>query len=129
MVTTTEPLNILQEYTDVLCPVMDIVGCNIHPFFNADISADSAGSFVTTELALVDGICEGKTGINLETGWPSAGYCNGVACPGVSEQKTAVDSIMAAAGSKSVMFSFVNDLWKEPGDFDCEQSWGMVQLF
>jgi exo-beta-1,3-glucanase (GH17 family) len=27
------------------------------------------------------------------------------------------------------MFSFTNDLWKPLGSFDCEQSWGMIDLF
>lgn len=127
--TTTEPLNIWQENAEVLCEVVDVVGCNIHPFFNADVDAASAGSFVASQLAIVDGLCPGKTGINLETGWPSAGQCNGAACPGADEQKTAVDSIIASAGGKSVMFSFVNDYWKDAGAFDCEQSWGCIQLF
>ncbi|KAE8444594.1 hypothetical protein EG329_014425 [Mollisiaceae sp. DMI_Dod_QoI] len=127
--TTTEPLNIWQENVEVLCEVVDVVGCNIHPFFNGDIDASSAGSFVASQLALVDGLCSGKYGVNLETGWPSFGQCNGVACPGASEQATAIKSITEAAGGKSVMFSYVDDYWKEPGAFGCEQSWGAIQLF
>lgn len=127
--TTTEPLNIWQENAGALCAVVDVVGCNIHPFFNADVDAGSAGAFVASQLSIVDTLCAGKTGINLETGWPSAGTCNGAACPGVSEQKTAVESIIEYAGGKSVMFSFVDDYWKEPGAFSCEQSWGSIQLF
>ena len=127
--TTTEPLNIWQESTAELCAAVDVVGCNIHPFFNADVSCDNAGSFVSSQMQIVDGLCSGKTGINLETGWPSGGSCNGVACPGISEQETAVAGIKAAAGGRSAMFSFSNDLWKPLGSFDCEQSWGMINLF
>jgi exo-beta-1,3-glucanase (GH17 family) len=127
--TTTEPLNIWQESTSELCAVVDIVGCNIHPFFNADVPADQAGSFVASQLQIVDGLCSGKTGVNLETGWPRAGSCNGHACPGSSEQETAVAAIKAAAGGKSVMFSFQNDYWKPAGSFGCEQSWGLIDLF
>jgi exo-beta-1,3-glucanase (GH17 family) len=127
--TTTEPLNIWQENVDVLCSVVDVVGCNIHPFFNGDIDASQAGSFVASQLAIVDSLCSGKYGVNLETGWPSFGDCNGLACPGTSEQATAVKSISEAAGGKSVMFSYVDDYWKEPGAFNCEQSWGAIQLF
>ncbi|CZR50964.1 related beta-glucosidase btgE [Phialocephala subalpina] len=127
--TTTEPLNIWQENVDVLCEVVDVVGCNIHPFFNGDITASEAGSFVASQLAIVDKLCSGKYGVNLETGWPSFGTCNGVACPGTSEQATAVKAISDAAGGKSVMFSYTDDYWKEPGAFGCEQSWGAIQLF
>jgi len=127
--TTTEPLNIWQENIEVFCEVVDVVGCNIHPFFNSDVTADQAGDFVASQLAIVDSLCSGKYGINLETGWPSAGTCNGVACPGADTQATAVQKISEAAGGKSVMFSFVNDYWKEPGAFGCEQSWGIIDLF
>jgi exo-beta-1,3-glucanase (GH17 family) len=128
-VTTTEPLHTLQENAAVLCPVIDVVGCNIHPFFNADVSASTAGEFVAGQLALVDKLCPGKEGINLETGWPSAGRCNGNACPGHQEQATAVAGIKAAVGGKSVMFSYINDEWKEPGPYECERSWGIAGLF
>jgi exo-beta-1,3-glucanase (GH17 family) len=127
--TTTEPLNILQEYTSIFCEVVDIVGCNIHPFFNGAIDASSAGSFVASQLTIVEGLCPGKGGINLETGWPSAGECNSQACPSDQNQKVAIASILSEVGGKSVIFSFINDMWKSPGAFGCEQSWGAIHLF
>ncbi|KAH6671274.1 putative beta-glucosidase btgE [Halenospora varia] len=127
--TTTEPLNTWQANTGALCGAVDVVGANIHPFFNSGISASDAGSFVASQLQIVDGLCPGKTGINLETGWPSQGSCNGAACPGKSEQATAIKGITAAVGGKSVMFSFTNDPWKPAGEFGCEQYWGAVHLF
>ncbi len=128
--TTTEPLNILQEYTEIICEVVDIVGCNIHPFFNGAIDASQAGSFVASQLQIVDSLCAGKSGVNLETGWPSyATECNGAACASPANQKIAVEAILAAAGGKSAIFSFTNDLWKDPGAFGCEKNWGVIDLF
>jgi exo-beta-1,3-glucanase (GH17 family) len=127
--TTTEPLNVWQSNTGALCSAVDVVGANIHPFFNADVSAEDAGSFTASQLKIVDGLCPGKSGVNLETGWPSGGTCNGKACPGKSEQATAIKGIKDAVGGKSVMFSFTNDLWKAAGAFGCEQSWGAIDLF
>ncbi|RFU25653.1 hypothetical protein B7463_g10690, partial [Scytalidium lignicola] len=127
--TTTEPLNIWQENSGALCGVVDKVGCNIHAFFNADTVPELAGAFVASELALVNALCPGKSGINLECGWPSAGTCNGKACPGPTEQATAIKSIVATVGESSVLFSYTDDTWKPKGDFDCEQSWGLIQLF
>jgi len=129
MTTTTEPLNVLEEYASDLCWALDIVGVNIHPFFNAEVTASSAGAFVAAEMIIVEGLCEGLSGINLETGWPSIGECNGEACPGEWEQKIAIEGIVSAAGGRSVLFSFVNDYWKDSGVFGCEQSWGVSQLF
>lgn len=128
-VTTTETLNVLQQYSSVLCPVVDVVGANIHPFFNSDVIASDAGNFVKSQLDMVESLCPGKSGINLETGWPSAGNCNGLACPGKVLQSIAVQSIRSVIGGKSVMFSYVDDDWKSLGQFDCERSWGISSLF
>ncbi|TEY50431.1 hypothetical protein BOTCAL_0276g00120 [Botryotinia calthae] len=128
-ITTTEPLNIWQENTDVLCGAVDITGANLHPFFNAGVTAENAGKFALSQLELADAICPGLTAINLECGWPSAGTCNGLACPGVQEQKTAVASIISSCGGRAAIFSYTNDLWKQPGGFGCEQSWGSIHLF
>ncbi|TGO28979.1 hypothetical protein BPAE_0020g00240 [Botrytis paeoniae] len=128
-ITTTEPLNIWQENTSVLCSAVDITGANLHPFFNAEITAENAGKFALSQLELADAICPGLTAINLETGWPSAGTCNGAACPGADEQKTAVASIIESCGGRAAIFSYTNDLWKQPGGFGCEQSWGSIHLF
>jgi exo-beta-1,3-glucanase (GH17 family) len=128
-VTTTEPLDIWQSNSATLCPAVDIVGCNIHPFFNPAVLPASAGAFVASQLDIVDTLCPGKTGVNLETGWPHGGQCNGLACPGDSQQAEAVKSIMSAAGGRSAILSYSDDLWEAPGPFDCEQSWGSIQLF
>lgn len=115
-ITTTEPLNVLTDNAHHLCPVLDVAAANIHPFFNADVTAAGAGAFVARELELLETICPGLTGYNLETGWPSAGLANGAAVPGVSEQLVAIESIKQAAGGKSAFFSFVDDLWKAEGE-------------
>jgi exo-beta-1,3-glucanase (GH17 family) len=116
-ITTAEPINVLKEHAASLCPILDIVGANIHPFFNSDVTAETAGDFVARELQFLQEICPGLPSYNLETGWPSAGSANGAALPGVSEQQAAIVSILNAAGSHSVFFSFVDDLWKEEGQF------------
>jgi exo-beta-1,3-glucanase (GH17 family) len=126
--TTTEPLNIWQESVDVLCEVVDVVGCNIHAYFNGDVEPSGAGAFVSGQLDLVDGLCEGKYGINLETGWPSAGNCIGVSCPGPAEQLAALESLAESVGGKSVVLSFFDDEWKDNGDCACEQHWGISEI-
>ncbi|RKF65262.1 putative beta-glucosidase btgE [Erysiphe neolycopersici] len=126
--TTAEPLNMWEQNSGTLCDVVDVVGCNIHPFFNPEVDASHAGLFVKSQLEIVERLCPGKRGINLECGWPSAGECNGKACPGMSEQETAVSSIQTFAGNMSVMFTFSNDKWKRPGAFHVEQSFGLIRL-
>ncbi|EFQ29370.1 beta-glucosidase [Colletotrichum graminicola] len=131
--TTAETVGVWQQ-TDVvseICDVVDIVGGQIHPYFNAQTAATDAGTFVQSQIELLESssICGSKPALNLECGWPASGSCNGLACPGTSEQAIAIASIKELAGSKTVFFSFHNDLWKAPGACGCEQSWGCGQLF
>ncbi|KAJ5751518.1 uncharacterized protein N7511_008483 [Penicillium nucicola] len=129
-VTTAEPVNVWQNYgLSNLCGVVDLVGANIHPFFNADVAAAKAGQFVSSQISLLEEICDNLEVVNLETGWPNAGDQNGAAVPGITEQNTAVKAIAEAVGSNSVFFSWTNDLWKSPGDFDVEQHWGCAAVF
>ncbi|RAK76363.1 putative cell wall glucanase (Scw11) [Aspergillus fijiensis CBS 313.89] len=129
-ITTTEPVDIWQEYgASYLCDAVDILGANIHPFFNAQTTAEEAGTFASSEFALLKTICSGLSIINLETGWPSQGNANGAAVPGASEQATAIKAIREAVGGDSVFFSYANDLWKSPGEYDVEQYWGCIDQF
>jgi exo-beta-1,3-glucanase (GH17 family) len=121
--TTTEPLDILQASYGVLCEVVDITGCNIHPYFNPSVEASSAGAFVANQLSIVEGLCPGKAAINLETGWPSKGQRTSPA-----DQITALKSIADTVGGKSVVLSFFNDLWKPAGDCGCECSFGIENI-
>jgi exo-beta-1,3-glucanase (GH17 family) len=129
--TIAETLNIWQR-TDVasaICPVVDVTGANIHPYFNSEVSPSSAGDFVKGQLDLLAGICKGNDVLNLECGWPTRGVCNGKACPGKAEQATAIKSIREKCGDKTVFFSVEDDMWKEPGACQCEQSWGCKSAF
>lgn len=128
-VTTTEPLNIWQSEGSSLCSSIDVVAANIHAFFNAQTTASQAGAFIQSELAILDTICSGKSTYVVESGWPHAGQANGLAVPSVSEQATALKSIQQTSGSQVVFFSYEDDLWKAPGAFDVEQSWGCASVF
>lgn len=123
--TTTEPLNIWQESYEVLCDVVDVVGCNIHAYFNGDVEPSGAGAFVKGQLDIVNTLCPGKTGYNLETGWPREGNCIGISCPSPENQQAALESLAAEVGGQSVVLSFFDDLWKDAGSCACEQYWGI----
>ena len=127
--TTTETLNIWQEQGSALCGVIDVMGANIHPFFNSDVSPDQAGSFTAGQVEILSNICPGKEVYNLESGWPHGGEANGKATPGYDHQRTAIKSIMENVGAKTIFFSFEDDMWKSPGQFGVEQSWGCNNIF
>ncbi|KAL2756757.1 glycoside hydrolase family 17 protein [Sodiomyces alcalophilus JCM 7366] len=130
--TTAETLNVWEqpEVASALCSVIDIVGGQIHPYFNADVAPSEAGAFVKNQLDILENdICGPKPALNLECGWPTGGNPNGKARPGLQEQRQAISSIREAVGEKTVFFSFHNDQWKDPGACGCEQYWGCGDLF
>ncbi|EXJ93678.1 hypothetical protein A1O1_02070 [Capronia coronata CBS 617.96] len=131
LITLTEPLSIWEDTSSssAFCGVVDVVAANLYAFFNADISADKAGSFIQAQIDILDGICSGKAVYVLESGWPSAGDCNGAACPGPQNQVTALKGIQATVGAQVVFLSYEDEPWKEPGQFDVEQHWGCADVF
>lgn len=128
-VTTTEPLSVWQSSGASFCSAVDVVAANLYAFFNAQTTADQAGAFIQSEIGILEGICSGKDVYVMESGWPSAGNCNGVACPGQSEQETALMGIQATSGAKVIFFSYEDDQWKAPGPYDVEQHWGCINVF
>lgn len=129
-VTTTEPVNILNTVKEHLCPHMDIVAANIHPFFNSAVSPSDAGTFVKNEIALARSYCGGsKDVVVLETGWPNAGDANGAAIPGKEEQAIALKSIEEENSGHIVYFTWRNDGWKQPGAFNVERQFGCGDQF
>ena len=50
LITTTEPLNMIEQYHATICPVIDVVSINCHPYFNPDNTADQAGPFLNAQL-------------------------------------------------------------------------------
>ncbi|KAF8424496.1 glycoside hydrolase superfamily [Tirmania nivea] len=128
-VTTTEPLNILEQYHEILCPALDVVSINCHPYFNPEVTADQAGPFLNSQLERAEELC-GKTGYVLEAGWPNAGNANGKAIASPDAQKTAFHSLLTSCPTERIcLFTWRNDKWKSPGGFNVEQNFGCSSLF
>ncbi|KAI1356317.1 glycoside hydrolase family 17 protein [Xylaria sp. FL0043] len=128
---TSETVNIWQqeEFSSLVCPVVDFVGANAHAFFNTQTVASQAGQFVKGQLDIIDSICSGKEGRIMETGWPSAGQALGLAVPGFSQQASAIKSIIQEVGDKAVIFSLTSDAWKDgTTQCQCEQHWGCASV-
>lgn len=119
-----------------LCTQSDYCAVNMHPFFDAQTTAEDAGAFMTKQLARVRSAIAGGSGgsaakvVVTETGWPWKGDANGLAQPGTSQQSLAINAIRAAfssAPTEVFLFSAFNDMWKkaEPATFHAEQYWGI----
>ncbi|KKK23716.1 hypothetical protein P175DRAFT_0513064 [Aspergillus ochraceoroseus IBT 24754] len=135
LVTTAEPIDVwlIDENASSLCSVVDIVGANLHPFFNNAFTAAQAGELVSNQITDLKKVCSDKDVVNLETGWPNAGDANGLAVPGQTEQTTAIKSLVDTVGSLSVFFSYSDDPWKKkisPNDkWNVETHWGCIDQF
>ena len=129
-VTTTEPVGTWEEKGAALCDHIDVFTVQVHPYFTKSVSADQAGDFAAQQLEQAAKVCPkaaAKGKYITEIGWPSAGNPNGDAKPGAEEQKAALKSIMKKVGYQSCLFSFQDDAWKQPGEYNVEQSFGCVK--
>jgi exo-beta-1,3-glucanase (GH17 family) len=114
-----------------LCTSSDYACANAHAFFNSETEAANAGEFVQGQWKIVSDKCGKSKTVITESGWPTAGSCNGVACPTVANQITAVSSLKSAFASTPgnlFLFSAFNDQWKQnfDGSFGAEQFWGIL---
>jgi len=131
-ITTSEPLSVVYEHADLLCPRIDVLASNIQPYFHPRVAAAQAGRFVAFQVAQLARACgDGvvKDVVNLETGWPSAGVANGEAEAGIVEQRRAIDEVRAVAGNRSVFASFEDEVWREGGEWGVEDHWGCMGVF
>lgn len=73
--------------------------------------------------------------IVLEAGWPNQGKDNGHALASENEQRIAIEEMITArlpfTGSRIPisLYSYDNELWREPGDFEVETAFGVRALY
>ncbi|KAF2281210.1 glycoside hydrolase [Westerdykella ornata] len=126
-VTTTEPVGTWEQKGKALCGAIDVFAVQIHPYFTSSVSASEAGSFAAQQLEQAAKVCPEAASRGkyiTEIGWPKAGRANGAAQPGVEQQKTAIKDILGKVGKESILFSYQDDYWKNPGEYGVEQSFG-----
>lgn len=116
-ITTAEPINILTDHADLLCPVIDVVAANIHPFFNPTICADQAGDFVAPGAACPGGHLPGHEELQPRNGLAQRRVPERGRRPGPGRTSSGDREHPESRGGKSVFFSFVDDGWKDAGQF------------
>jgi exo-beta-1,3-glucanase (GH17 family) len=126
-VTTTEPVNIWEEKGAALCSHIDVFAVQVHPYFTSKVHASEAGEFAKQQLEQAAKVCPDQAAKGkyiTEIGWPKKGNANGEAQPGYEEQKEAIKDILEKVGKEACIFSYQDDLWKDPGTYGVEQSFG-----
>ncbi|SCW01037.1 LAFE_0D03686g1_1 [Lachancea fermentati] len=124
--TTSEAPVTFENYPS-LCTEADIdfVGINTHAYFDENSSADTAGSFVVGQQALIKKVCGTSNVVITETGYPSSGVQNGGNIPSPENQVIAVQDILDETGEQVTILSTFNDYWKQPGTYGIEQYFGI----
>ncbi|KAM5341654.1 hypothetical protein ACJ41O_014685 [Fusarium nematophilum] len=114
-----------------LCAQSDYCAINAHAFFDPTITADQAGAWLTQTIQdLKAKLPQDQKVVVCESGWPVRGLTNGLAVPGLSEQKKAISAIEEAFADHMddlILFSAFNDPWKkeEQWSFNSEPYWGI----
>ncbi|KHO01140.1 cell wall glucanase [Metarhizium album ARSEF 1941] len=114
-----------------LCDESDYCAVNAHAFFDSTIAAPQSGKWLRDTVSRLESTIDAnKKVVVAETGWPVQGATNGLAVPGLSNQKAALDSIkneFADRPGDVILFSAFNDLWKQKNiaTFDADQFWGI----
>lgn len=130
-VTTAEPpvsYNIHPELCNDDSPI-DFVSINPHSYFDTDIDASQAGSFILSEKQSVEKSCSSKKVKITETGYPSKGDTNGKNVPSPENQEIAIKSILDETDGDITILTTYNDYWKSPGPYNIEQHFGAINLF
>jgi exo-beta-1,3-glucanase (GH17 family) len=123
IISTAETVGTFQTYPGICTCLESTVHSNIHGYFSPTCEASDAGSFVLSQISLVEKAC-GKSVIVSESGWPSSGGSDGVAIADATAQAAAIASLKAITGEALItFFSYTNDLWKARG---VEQAFGML---
>lgn len=120
---------IAAEANPEICEASDFCAVNAHAFFDSTISAPEAGKWLANTVASLKAKTS-KPVVVTESGWPTQGSSNGLAVPGLSQQKAALDSIKQAFASNPgdvILFSAFNDPWKvkNAATFNAEPYWGI----
>ncbi|OAR05981.1 hypothetical protein LLEC1_01315 [Akanthomyces lecanii] len=129
-VVTVDTFMAVQAHPE-LCDASDYCAMNAHPFFDSTTTASQAGRWLVNIIDRVKSTLSGSKRIVItETGWPTRGLANGLAVPGLANQKMALDSIQkafTATPGDIILFSAFNDLWKAKtaSTFDADQFWGI----
>jgi exo-beta-1,3-glucanase (GH17 family) len=137
-VTTAEPPSSFID-NPFLCQssTLDLVGINAHSYFDASSTPAQCGSFVVGQITLTKNACNGKTVFVTEAGFPHDGITNGGNTPSYDNQRIALTSLFQATQGDVTFFTLRDgtattdetdlDLWKDPGPYGVEQSWGIIE--
>lgn len=127
-ITTSEPPISFINNPALCDAAIDFTGVNVHSYFNTNLYASEAGSYVAQQQSEVAKFCNKPCKVT-ETGYPSQGNQNGNNQPSLANQYAAVKLIVESTGGDVTILSTFDDFWKTPGSYGVEQSFGCLGFF
>lgn len=140
-----------------LCAAVDVVSLIVHPYYNSALNPEDSGRLISRDVRFTRYLCsddfigrahrqdipieqidsssDSPPVIVLEAGWPSDGLNNGYAIPGTKNQRIALDAMVNARDSHSdnripvCVYSYFDEQWRDPGELNAEQSFGINHLY
>lgn len=115
------------ENNNELCEATDFIAANSHAYWDGNVDASDAGSWLQEQISNVKSACGGSKSVLItETGWPTKGDTYGSkGVPSSANQLACIKSIAETVPDQVIFFTAFNDLWKQPGSENCEQYWGI----
>lgn len=129
---TTAEITGTMKGASALCNAIDVIGVNIHPYFDGGASSSTAGQFMGDQIKIAAECCPGKDVYVLEAGWPKGGNPNGNAHASDNDQSQAVGGMKGACannGGRCCWFSYNDESWKPAGPTGVENHFGLKTLF
>lgn len=108
-----------------LCSLADYCAIIAHPYY-AGVAAYTSGTWIQSQISLVESLGTGKTVSVSETGWPTAGDANGNAIPSLANQQLALSALKSAVGGGVNFFEAFDSPWAASGAYDVGQYWGIL---
>ena len=134
-------------------PAVDVIGLVVEPYFNSAAEAEHAGQTLLRDVKHAHQLCSDefigsahtdvtpsentskRPVVVLEAGWPNTGTDNGHALANENEQRIAIEEMITARLANTgarvpvSLYSFENELWREPGDLEVETAFGVQKLY
>lgn len=127
VLTAEPPVTFTDNPTLCTSGIFDAIGINSHSYYATNVDAAQAGEFVAGQLQATKELCSIPVYVT-ETGYPSAGDTNGENVPSAENQKIALAALLSSLNGECTILTTYNDYWKQPGPYNIEQYFGVIQL-
>ncbi|MBW7883014.1 MAG: hypothetical protein H3C34_10320 [Caldilineaceae bacterium] len=111
----------------VVAEKLDFITAHVHPYWEAVPIAHAAAHVIATQIFMRTTFTDTEVMIG-EAGWPTCGSANGMAVPGVENQRTFIEDLWKWSRLYNIhvlFFEAFDEDWKAAVEGDVGRCWGM----